>query len=151
VFAREGKVLKIRESLYGLKQAPLTLLLHLEANLEGAGFRQSQIIPYSFISDTVTCLFYVGIMLFFSPNQEYIEMALEKRKKVMEIDVEDDVAGFLGVHIKRSNDVTIRLTQTGMIERCIYALCIEGIPAKHTLAKYGCLGAHHGGKPEQDT
>jgi Reverse transcriptase (RNA-dependent DNA polymerase) len=150
-FAKDGKVLKLKKSLYGLKQAPRNFFLHLKSKLEAAGFTQSKSDPCLFISDTVICLVYVDDTLFFSPKKEYINEALAKLRATMEIEVEDDVAGFLGVHIKREEDGTIVLTQKGLIDRCIQALNIEHLPVKHTPAEYGCLRAHKGGEPAQGT
>jgi hypothetical protein len=69
----------------------------------------------------------------------------------MIIEVEDNVAGFLGVHIKRANNGMITLTQQGLIDRCINALGEEGLPIKHTPAEYSCLGACRDGDPAQST
>jgi hypothetical protein len=53
----------------------------------------------------------------------------------MVIKVEDDFAGFLGVHIKREEDCMIMLTHKGLINRCIHALNINHLPVKHTPAE----------------
>jgi hypothetical protein len=69
----------------------------------------------------------------------------------MELEVEDDVAGFLGVHIDCQKDGSIHLTQTGLIDRMIKALNIGDLPAKQTPAKDGYLEANKLGDPLQGT
>ncbi len=58
-------------------------------------------------------------------------------KAGMELEVEEDVAGFLGVHIDRRKDGTIHLTQRGLIDRLIKTLNIGDLPSKRTPAEYG--------------
>ena len=67
----------------------------------------------------------------------HIDAVLDKLVNVekMALEVEDDVAGFLGVHIER-NDATgeITLTQSGLSERIIEALGVTDLPAVSTPA-----------------
>jgi hypothetical protein len=115
-FAKAHKVLKLKKSLYGLKQSPRNFFLHLKGKLEGIGFEQSISDQCLFVSDKVVCLVYVDDTLFFAENDEDITAVIESPKKAgMELEVEDDVAGFLGVHIDRRKDGTIHLTQTGLL------------------------------------
>jgi len=83
----------------------------LKANLESVGFvSQTDIDPCLFISDKVICLTYVDDTLFFSPRQEYINEAMDKlRTTGMVLEKEDDVAGYLGVHMETRGD-EIKLT-----------------------------------------
>jgi Reverse transcriptase (RNA-dependent DNA polymerase) len=150
-FTQPGKVLKLKRSLNGLKQAPRNFFLHLKSKLEYVGFKQSEHDQCLFIAEAVICLVYVDDTLFFAPSQEYIDDVLAKLRQTMEIEVEDDVAGFLGVHIKRNDDGTVVLTQQGLIDRCIAALGVEGLPIKHTPAEYGCLGSCRESDPAQGT
>jgi len=76
-----------------------------------------QIPAFSF-SENVICLVYADDTLFYSPNETYIDIVLGKLRKLnMELKVEDDVAGFLGVLIKKFDENRIELTQTGLIKR----------------------------------
>jgi len=69
------------------------------------GFKQSEVDPCLFISEKVTCLVYVDDTLFFSAYVSDIDMILEKRKGLkIELNVEDDVAGFLGVLIQKLDE-----------------------------------------------
>jgi hypothetical protein len=112
--------------------------LHLKDKLEGVGFEQSQSDQCLFISDKVGCLVYVDGTIFFTENVEYITKVIDGSMKArMELEAEEDVAGFLRVHIDRQKDGTIHLTQRGLIGRLIKTLNIGDLPAKRTSAEYG--------------
>ena len=99
-FRKPGKVLKLLKILYGLKQASRNFFEHLQGKLEGAGLRQcTDLDPCLFISDKVIAVNYVDDTLFFSPKMEYIEDIMKRLREGggLEMDKEDDVAGFLGV------------------------------------------------------
>ena len=101
-FEEQGNVLKLKRSLYGLRQSPRNFFDHLRENLIKVGFTQSDVDPCLFISEKVKCLVYVDDNLFFSPNESDFDVVLEKMRKLKkELNVEDDVAGFLGVLIKK--------------------------------------------------
>jgi len=64
------------------------------------GFKQSEVDPCIFISEKVICLVYIDETLFFSPNELDIDAVLKKLRELnLELNIEDDVAGFLGVLI----------------------------------------------------
>ena len=93
--------------------------------MEAIGLKaQTDVDPCLFISNKCICLVYVDDTLFFSPDPKYIKEAIEKLKgRGMELEPEDSVAGFLGVHIERDErEGTIKLTQKGLIKRVIDAL-----------------------------
>ncbi|CAJ1948679.1 unnamed protein product [Cylindrotheca closterium] len=118
--------------------------------LENAGFEsQEEVDPCLFISDKVICLVYVDDTLFFSPKEEYINEAIESLKSQgVAVEIEDSVAGFLGVHIERDeSNKTIKLTQKGLTERIIEALNIDQEPQKHTPALKEPLGKDENGDP----
>jgi hypothetical protein len=118
-FQIPNHVLKLQRSLYGLKQSPRNFFLFLKSKLEGTWFRQQvDVDPCLFISDKCICLVYVDDTLFYSPKQEYIDEAIQKLwDSGMELEVEDSVAGFLGVHIDRDeSNQTIKLTQTFLLQ-----------------------------------
>ena len=149
-FSEPGKVLKLNKSLYGLKQAPRNFFLHLKDKLEKVGFDQAtDVDPCLFISDKVICLVYVDDTLLYAKNMSDIDDVLRKLtdEQKMQIEVEDDVAGFLGVHIERDNEAgTVTLTQTGLIDRIIEALNIDGLPSVDTPAEC-TLGKDEDGEP----
>jgi hypothetical protein len=119
-FHEAGKVLKLKKSLYGLKQSPWSFFQHLKSKLEAVGFESAtDVDPCLFISDKVICLVFVDDTLLYSPKAEYIDEVLQQLKDHdMDLEVEDDVAGFLGVHIERNEAKgEITLTQKGLIQR----------------------------------
>ncbi|CAJ1967493.1 unnamed protein product [Cylindrotheca closterium] len=149
-FAEEGKVLKLNKSLYGLKQSPVNFFNFIKGKLENAGFKsQEEVDPCLFISDKVICLVYVDDTLFFSPKEEYRNKAIESLKSQgVAVEIEDSVAGFLGVHIERDeSNKTIKLTQKGLTKRIIEALNIDQEPQKHTPALKEPLGKDENGDP----
>jgi len=83
---------------------------------------------------------YIDDSLFFSPNESDIDKVLKKLRYLqIELNVEDDVAGFLGVLIKKLYKGRIELTQTGLIKRILEALGIEGSNPKSTPAETEAL------------
>ncbi len=69
----------------------------------------------------------------------------------MKLEVEDSVAGFLGVHIDRNEQTgEITLTQGGLIDRIIDAQHIEDLPPVDTPANQ-CLGKDEHGDPAEGT
>ena len=65
----------------------------------------------------------------------------------LEIEPEQDMAGFLGVLIDKNNEKgTYTLTQTGLIERIVTNLNLEGANHKQTPAEFGTLSADKDGE-----
>jgi hypothetical protein len=150
-FYQPGKVLKLKHSLYGLRQSPRNFFLYLKSKLEYIGFEANiDIDPCLFISDKVICLIYVDDTLFFSPKEEFINEVIDKLSKCdLDLEVEDSVAGFLGVHINRNtDDGTIKLTQSGLAKRVVEALNVGLLPHKFTPAvKEPLVKDEHGDPP----
>jgi hypothetical protein len=139
-FRKPGYVYKLKRSLYGLRQSPKNFFEHLKSKLLACGFKQSAFDPCLFLSDKVICLTYVDDCLFFAPKEEYIDEAIERIRSVgMDLHVESDVAGFLGVMIDRSDSTRVTMTQTGLITRIIDALNLNGANTKETPAEFGVL------------
>jgi hypothetical protein len=104
-FSEPGKVLQLRKSLYGLKQSPRNFVQHLKSNLEKYGFRNPNpdTDPCLFVTDKVICVVYVDDTLLWSPRNEWIEEAIKQlQDNGMQLEVENSVAGFLGVHRTKS-------------------------------------------------
>ena len=106
-FRKKGMVLRLNKALCGLKSAPKAFFSHLKSNLEATGFKQAiGVDPCLFISDKVICLVCVDDTLLCAKNHgdtdEVIRQLTEERN--MALEVEDDVAGFLGVKIKKNRE-----------------------------------------------
>ncbi len=153
-FAEPGMVLKLKKNLYGGKQAPKNWFLFLKQNLEAIGFQQAtEIDPCLFISDKVICLVYVDDTLLFSRNMADIDDVIRRLKDdcEMKLEVEDDVAGFLGVDIRRDTETgRITLTQKGLTDRILEALDVDALPTVDTPADT-TLGKDENGEPPNCT
>jgi Reverse transcriptase (RNA-dependent DNA polymerase) len=106
--------------------------------------------PCLFISDKVICLVYVDDTLLLyardmKDSDDVIKRLADEHK--MTLQVEDGVAGFLGVHIDRNKETgEVTLTQKGLIDRILEALQVEDLPPVDTPA-IECLGKDPLGDP----
>jgi hypothetical protein len=102
-----------------------------------------------FIADRVVCLTYVDDCLFFAPTEEDIDQMIKVlRSKNMQLNVESDVAGFLGMLLSRNDEnAIITMTQTGLVDRIVASLGLEGANTKDTPAEFGALPADKDGEP----
>ena len=140
-FKQSGQVLKLKRSLYGLRQSPRNFFLHLKTKLEKLNFIQSEADQCLFVRPDMICLVYVDDCLFFAPDDSKFDSMLDKlRKSNLSLEKENDVAGFLGVHLNTNHDDGfVELTQTGLIDRIISAMGLEDATATKTPAEYGAL------------
>ena len=134
-FAVPGHVLKLKKSLCGLKQSPRNFFNFLKGKLEKAGFEQAhEVDPCLFLSDKVICLTYVDDCVMVAKDVRDIDAIIQRLKDLeIELTEEDDVAGFLGVHIERTSE-HIKLTQKGLTKRIIEALQVQDLPTVDTPA-----------------
>ena len=58
----------------------------------------------------------------------------EKRKHVFDLDLEEDMAGFLGIPIEKTKDGKTKLLQTGLIDCILKVLNLEEANGKDTPA-----------------
>jgi len=116
------------------------------------GLTPSDADPCLFVSDKVAVLVYVDDTLIYSRDQQSIDDLISGlRAKGMDLEEEDEVAGFLGVHIERKPDGTIHLTQKHLIQRIVDAMNISHLPPKQTPTKLGVLDADKEGDPPSNT
>ena len=147
-FEVEGKVWKLKKSLYGLAQSPRNFFLHTKSQLEDKlGFVQSDADPCLFISADVICLIYVDDALLFYKNKSAVDNLTDKMtEQQIQFREEEDVAGFLGVHIAHNDDDgTIHLTQRGLAERIVTALHLDDkdiLPAETPATGYLPIDEH---------
>ena len=98
-FAQPGKVLRLKKSLYGLKQSSRNHYQNLKSKLEDLGFTTCDSDPCLFISDKVIALVYVDDTLLFARDPNDIDAVITGlRDRNMDLQKEEDMAGFLGVH-----------------------------------------------------
>jgi len=111
-FEEEGKVLKLKSSLYGFRQSPRNFFEHLKVNLLIVVLHNQMQIHVS-LSLTGLFAWYMLMTLIYSPTAPDIDEILEKLRNLkMELNLEYDVAGFLGVLIKILDKNRVKLTQT---------------------------------------
>ena len=116
-YSEKGKVYKLNRGLYGLKQAARNFFLYLQEKLEDQGFRQRNLDACLFLHKHMLVLVYVENCIFFAANKESITTMLDKLQHAgLEMEPEQDIAGILGVLMKRhSESGMMELTQTGLI------------------------------------
>ena len=126
-FEAPGMVWKLHKSLYGLAQSPRNFFIHTKKQLtKRLGFTQSIADPCLFISADVICLIYVDDALLFYKDKDAVKRLTDKMTaEHIHFHEEEDVAGFLGVHIDCKADGTIHLTQRGLAERIVTALHLD--------------------------
>ena len=85
----------------GLCQAPCTYWKYLVENLKACGISQSKLDSCLFIGKKVICSCYVDDLLFRSKCEGHInELAILFHHCGVNLEQEDDAAGFLGVRIE---------------------------------------------------
>ncbi len=146
-FRVPGKVLRLNKSLYGMRESPRNFYEFLKAKLEKCGMVcQQELDPCLFISDKVICLVYCDDTLLFARKQKHIHELIAKLKDLdMQLEIESDVARFLGVDIQRHpEDGSIHLVQEGLAKRIVEALGVGHLPAVSTPADGPLVKDEHG-------
>ena len=126
-FKCRNTVLKPKKTLYGRRQSPCAFWKYLTEKLEASGLKQSELDPCIFVGDKVICIVYVDDLLFWSKDEEAITQAVLKLCELgVDLEQEDDAAGFLGVTLKRHDESgLLKMRQDGLIDRLIEALGLE--------------------------
>jgi Reverse transcriptase (RNA-dependent DNA polymerase) len=144
LFEQPGHVYRLKKSVYGLRQSPLNFFQMLKQALEGRGFVQSQHDPCLFISQEVICLCYVDDCLFFSKDEANIDAVIaslqQEEPTKLDLNIEDDVAGFLGILMECQEDGSIELKQAGLIDRILAIMGLEDSKEKSTPADAKPIG-----------
>ena len=148
-FEQEGKVWKLTRAIYCLKQSSCAFFEFSKQKLIKLGFHQSIADPCLFISPTVVCLIYVDNAIFVYKSEDEVDKLTEKMAALdILFEVEDDVAGYLGVHIERNPEKgTITLSQKGLIQRIIEAMHLDGDSVTSTVPVKSFLPLDKDGEP----
>ena len=117
----EDKVYKVVKSLYGDIRAAKLWYKHLSSALvDKMGFRKSSIDSCLFLRDALIFAFYVDDGIIVSSNDQLIVAFIDELRECrINLGVEDDYAGYLGVDIIMQPDGSILMRQTGLIERIL--------------------------------
>jgi hypothetical protein len=132
-FRKPGKVLRLKRWLYGNRESPREFWKYLTRKLENQGLKQSEFDPCLFVGEKVTCIVYVDDLLFWAKDEDDItDLAIKLREEEgVDLEQEDDAAGFLGVTLERDADTgLIEMRQIGLIDRVIAALGLDDGAAK---------------------
>ena len=139
-FERPGKVLKLKKTLYGLRQSPRAFWKYMVEKMEACGCMQSELDPCLFVSEHVIAVMFVDDILFWSKDEKHIhDLAMQLREQGVDLEQEDDAAGFLGVRLEKNEETgMLEMKQTGLIDRIIEALGLDvgtvngkATPAEH--------------------
>ena len=130
-FRKKGMVLKLRKTLYGLRQSPRAFWQFLTEKLKICGLEQTTVDPCLFAGPTVICICYVDDLLFWARDPADIDrLAISLIEAGVDLEEEDDAAGFLGVHMEKARGGTLELKQDGLIDRILTALGLNDGMAK---------------------
>ena len=125
-FKQPGKVLSLRRTLYGLRQSPRAFWKYLVLKMEEVGMKQSDLDPCLFIGERCIAISYVDDILFWATSDQDINnVATALRGVGVDLEQEEDAAGFLGVRIERNEQNLIELKQEGLIDRVCEALGLD--------------------------
>ena len=136
-YSKDGtkKCLKLKKTLYGLRQSPRAFWKYITQKLETCGLEQSKFDPCLFVGEKVICVVYVDDLIFWSKDTVAInDSAMQLRELGVDLEQEDDAAGFLGVTLERDPETSLlEMKQTGLIKRIIEALGLDdGAKGKFT-------------------
>jgi hypothetical protein len=121
------KVLKLKKTLYGLCQSPQAFWKYITEKLKACELEQSQFDPCLVVGTKVICVVYVDYIIFQSKDTEDINSsAMQLLELGVDLDQEDDAAGFLGVTLEWDPEKgLLKMKQTGLIKQVIQALGLE--------------------------
>jgi hypothetical protein len=149
-FDSDGKVLKVEKSLYGDKRAPKLWFEHLRDNLicDQLGFRQSKSDPCLFLKDGIAFITYVNDGIFVATNSRLIDDTIRLlQSRGLDLDEEEDYAGYLGIDVQRQPDGSIHLLQTGLIDQILTNLDLQDSPKTKDTPAAGPLGPFKESQP----
>ena len=99
-YSKDGtkKCLKLKKTLYGLWQSSRAFWKYITQKLETCGLEQSKFDPCLFVGEKLICVVYVDDLIFWSKDTVAInDSAMQLRELGVDLEQEDDAAGFLGV------------------------------------------------------
>ena len=144
-----NKILRLNKSLYGLRTSSKNFFDKLTIGMKKQGFEPSQRDPFLFLhkKKKMACVAWVDDQIYFAFNETDIQAVLDGMEKDFDLHRESDVAGFLGIDLKKNEDGTIELLQTGLIDRIITALGLDESKHKDTPTDVKPLGKDEKGEP----
>ena len=144
--------MKLKRILYGLRESTRNWFNKLCKGLDSLDFKTTDD-PCVFMNKKkrMVCITWVDDCLFFAAKAENITFVFLELQKTYDVDREEDVAGFLGLEMRKHKDGSIELLQTGLIDRIIKSLGLEDANPKYTPAEVGLLGKDQDGPPRKES
>jgi hypothetical protein len=106
------------------------------------GFTQSEADPCLVVKDGIASITYVDDGIFVSKNEQLIDETIALlQQRGLDLDEEEDYAGYLGIKLKRQPDGAIPPLQTGLIERIIADLDLSDSFKTNATPSAGPLGS----------
>jgi hypothetical protein len=103
------KVLNLKKTLYGLQQSPQAFWKYITEKLVACGLEQSKFDPCLSIGTKVICVVYVDNIICWSKDTEDINSsAIQLCELGVDLEQEDNTAGFLGVTLERDPETRPR-------------------------------------------
>ncbi len=104
------------DSLWTLAE-PLSVLEIYYQKLKTRGLEQSKFDPCLFVGTKVICVVYVDDLIFWSKDTlASNDSAMQLHELGVDLEQEDDAAGFLGVTLERDSETgLLEMKQTGLI------------------------------------
>ena len=112
----EDYVLRLDRNLYGRCQAPRVWGQHRDKGLQDLGFVQSKIDECMFYKNNTILLVYVDDAILTGPDKLEIEQIYDEMDTIFDISYEGDISDYLGVHITRTDQGKLELTQRKLID-----------------------------------
>ena len=99
------KCLKLKKTLYGIRHIPRAFWQYMMNKLEQSCLKQSKFDPCLYVGDNVTFIFYVDDLILWDSNKDNIHnLEIHLQELGVDLEQEDDAAGFLGVNLGRESD-----------------------------------------------
>ena len=104
----------------------------MRQGLESRGFVKSDHDDCLFTNGTGIALFWVDDCIFYSKKIDQIDKLILDLKDEFLLERESDMAGFLGLHMDKSKEGVVILSQTGLINRILSVMTMEECNPKYT-------------------
>ena len=86
----------------------------------------TEIDPCLYFGNDIVCLTYVDDVLFFARDATKMDELIKSLREEFKLTEEEDtnVFDFLGVYIRKHEDGSVKMTQTGLIAKILEATCL---------------------------
>ena len=144
-------VYKVVRSLYGDIRAAKLWYKHLRNILiTKLNFTISTVDSCLFIRNNLVFIFYVDDGIIISLSDKLVDDFIQElRLAKLDLGVEADYAGYLGVNVDQQSDGTLLLSQTGLIERILADLGLSGSASTKATPAASILTHHKTSPPLQ--